>query len=113
MVEGTCPDISLPQGTPPTDPCNNAGKSFKDVREQAERISRCRWTGNDTEAARLYRLAADQGYARAQDNLGLFYEQGRGGLPKDYAQAARLYRLAADQGHPAASGNLRGLGRPP
>jgi TPR repeat protein len=49
-----------------------------------------------TEAARLYRLAADQGHATAQTNLGTFYENGRGGLPKDDREAGRLYRLAAD-----------------
>ena len=48
----------------------------------------CRRTS--AEAARLYRLAADQGNAGAQSNLGVFYEQGRGGLPKDDAEAARL-----------------------
>ncbi len=26
MVEGTDSGLSLPQGTPPTDPCNNAGR---------------------------------------------------------------------------------------
>ena len=51
------------------------------------------------EAARLYRLAADQGYAPAQTNLGFYYEQGRGGLAKDEREAARLYKLAADQGN--------------
>ena len=34
--------------------------------------------GDDREAARLYRLAADQGDASAQVNLGRLYEQGRG-----------------------------------
>ncbi len=24
MMEGTCPGLTLPQGTPPTDPCNTA-----------------------------------------------------------------------------------------
>ena len=49
------------------------------------------------EATRLYRLAAEQGDARAQCNLGLMYEHGDG-VPQDHAEAARLYRLAADQG---------------
>src|SRR5205823_11615763 len=51
------------------------------------------------EAARLYRLAAEQGDARAQNALGRFFEDGRGGLPKDGREAVRLYRLAADQGY--------------
>ena len=56
-------------------------------------------TANDREAARLYKLAADQGNANAQNNLGTFYRDGRGGLEKDDREAARLYRLAADQGN--------------
>ena len=42
----------------------------------------------------------------AQVNLGVFYENGRGGLPKDDREAARLYKLAADQGNARAQGNL-------
>ena len=53
------------------------------------------------ESARLYRLAADQGEARAQFNLALMYEDGTG-VPQDHAEAARLYRLAADLGHAGA-----------
>jgi TPR repeat protein len=52
---------------------------------------------DDSEAARLYKLAADQGDAQGQVNLGAFYEAGRGGMPKDEREAARLYRLAANQ----------------
>ena len=48
------------------------------------------------EAARLYRLAAAQGYAGAQTGLGSMYASGRGGLKKDEGEAVRLYRLAAD-----------------
>src|SRR5262245_12246090 len=33
---------------------------------------------DDHEAARLFKLAADQGNARAQSNLGVFYENGHG-----------------------------------
>jgi TPR repeat protein len=54
---------------------------------------------DDREAARLYKLAADQGNALAQISLGEFYENGRGGLPRDDREAARLFKLAADQGN--------------
>jgi TPR repeat protein len=54
--------------------------------------------GQDAEAARLYRLAADKGNALAQAALGWFYESGLGGLAKDDVQAARLYRLAVGEG---------------
>ena len=49
------------------------------------------------EAAKWYRLAANQGDANAQYNLGATYENGRG-VPQDYAEAVKWYRLAADQG---------------
>jgi TPR repeat protein len=51
-----------------------------------------------TEAVHLYRFAADQGHVVAQYNLGVFYANGRGGVPKNDEEAARLYKLAADQG---------------
>ena len=52
---------------------------------------------DDAEAARWYRLAADQGHADAQNNLGLKYASGEG-VVEDDAEAVRWYRLAADQG---------------
>ena len=55
-------------------------------------------TQDDTEAARLFKLAADQGNGIGQANFGQFFELGRGGLAKDDREAARLYKLAADQG---------------
>jgi putative tryptophan/tyrosine transport system substrate-binding protein len=61
---------------------------------------------DDREAARLYQLAAEQGNAAGQNNLGRFYLNGRGGLPQSDAEAARLYRLAAEQGHAFAQVNL-------
>jgi TPR repeat protein len=48
-------------------------------------------------AVRWYRLAADQGDASAQADLGFMYELGQG-VKQDFAEAARWYRLAADQG---------------
>ena len=58
------------------------------------------------EAARLFRLAAGQGNALGQANLGFFYAQGQGGLTQDDREAARLYRLAADQGNALGQANL-------
>ena len=60
---------------------------------------------DDKEAARLYKLAADQGHALAQYNLGGCYNTGRG-VPQDDNEAARLYKLAADQGHAQAQQRL-------
>jgi TPR repeat protein len=67
---------------------------------------------DDAEAVRWFRKAADQGDAGAQNNLGVMYEQGRGGLVKDEAEAIRWYGKAADQGYSRAQNNLARLGRP-
>src|SRR6266480_1663893 len=56
-------------------------------------------------ALQSYRKAADQGDARAQNNLGAMYESGRG-VPQSYTEAIRWYRLAADQGYANAQNNL-------
>ena len=45
-----------------------------------------------------YRIAADQGYAQAQYNLGVMYYNGQG-VAQDYSAAMKWYRMAADQGH--------------
>jgi TPR repeat protein len=57
------------------------------------------------EAVRLYSLAAAQGDARAQFNLGYMFKKGEG-VAQDYAEAVRLYSLAALQGHARAQVNL-------
>jgi hypothetical protein len=62
---------------------------------------------DDAEALRLYRLAADQGFAKAQFNLGICYGQGDG-VVQDHAEAVPWYRLAADQGHGNAQVNVGG-----
>jgi len=53
----------------------------------------------------LYRLAAEHGYAAAQNNLGVMYDNGEG-VPQDDKEAFKLYRLAAEQGYATAQGNL-------
>ena len=57
------------------------------------------------EAVRWYRLAAAQGNARAQFNLGVMCVGGEG-IPQDYREAVRWYRLAAEQGLVQAQTNL-------
>lgn len=57
---------------------------------------------NIPEAARWYRLAADNGVAHAQFALARMYATGEGVPKKDFTEAARLYQLAADQEHAAA-----------
>jgi TPR repeat protein len=61
------------------------------------------------EAARLYRLAADQGHAPAQYSLGRMFERGQG-VAQDRAEAIRWYRLAAAQGYVFAQTSLVRLG---
>ena len=56
---------------------------------------------DDAESVRWYRLAAEQGNACAQYNLGVRYATGRGATV-----AVQWYRLAAEQGHTNAQFNL-------
>ena len=51
---------------------------------------------DDAEAVGWYRLAADQGHARAQGNLGVMYGTGDG-VPQDYVQAHMWFDLAASR----------------
>ena len=60
---------------------------------------------DDAEAVKWYRLAAEQGLANAQHNLGVMYDNGRG-VPQDDAEAVKWYRLAAEQGFANAQYNL-------
>jgi hypothetical protein len=93
----------------------------------------CGNTPDLAQAGRYYKMAAEQGHARAMCNLGGFYfqvrppvpdggarvrdtyMQGLGGFPKSIAEAVRLWRLSAEHGHAAAMYNLaecleRGVG---
>jgi TPR repeat protein len=58
-----------------------------------------------TQAVYWIRKAAEQGYARAQFNLGVCYTSGEG-VEQDFAQAADWYRKAADQSDVDAQFNL-------
>ena len=60
---------------------------------------------DDAKAAAWYRKAAEQSFAKAQNNLGLLYGSGQGVL-KDDAKAAKWFREAAEQGYAAAQNNL-------
>jgi hypothetical protein len=57
------------------------------------------------EFVRLYSLAAAQGHATAQSNLGLMFYNGEC-VAQDHAEAVRLYSLAAAQGYASAQYNL-------
>ncbi len=60
-----------------------------------------------TEAVKWWRLAAEQGDAAAQNNLGAMYARGRG-VPQNDAEAAKWIRMAAEQGYASAQ-NILGL----
>ena len=55
-----------------------------------------------------YRLAADQGDAGAQNNLGTMYSKGQGVPPNDN-EAAKWFQLSANQGNAVAQKNLAAL----
>ena len=57
------------------------------------------------EAVKWYRLAADQNYHRAQNNLGVCYEYGLG-VEKDPTEATKWYKLAAKNGNKSAKENI-------
>ncbi len=61
---------------------------------------------DDAEAVRWYRLAADQGIASAQNNLGFMYARGRG-VPQDDVQAHMWYNLSASHEPGGPGGTYR------
>lgn len=60
---------------------------------------------NTAEAAKWYAKAAKQGYPKAQHNLALLYEDGRG-VTQSYTEAAKWYAKAAQAGFSEAQNNL-------
>ena len=86
---------------------------FADVfKDAADAMGR----GDDKTAFRLLKPLAEQGNAKAQYDLGVFYQQGWV-VPKNYAEAVKWYRKAADQGEVLAQWSLgvmyqSGLGVP-
>ena len=61
--------------------------------------------GDYEKAFRLWKPLAEQGEAKAQNNLGSMYSFGRG-VPEDDAKAVYWYRKAAEQGYAKAQFNL-------
>ncbi len=60
---------------------------------------------DDTQAERWFRLAAEQGHADAQYDLGLMYANGEG-VVEDDTEGAHWLRMAAGQGHAEAQYRL-------
>lgn len=61
--------------------------------------------GDFTTALREFRPLAEQGDAKAQQNLGSMFQAGVG-VPQDYAEALKWFRLAAEQGQAIAQMGL-------
>ena len=55
-----------------------------------------------------YRLAAEQGNASAQNNLGAMYNNGNG-VPQDYVYAHMWYNIAASSGKSKNASNNRDI----
>jgi FOG: TPR repeat, SEL1 subfamily len=63
---------------------------------------------NYREAVKWFRLAAEQGDAKAQYNLGWCYYNGQG-VTKNYKETVKWYTLAAQQGDAGAQFYLQKL----
>jgi len=74
------------------------GGQFEDATAAYER-------GDYATAFRLMKPLAEKGDAKAQHNLGVMYDYGRG-VPQDYTKALKWYRMAAEHGIPEAQHNL-------
>jgi hypothetical protein len=62
--------------------------------------------GDNKEAVKWTRLAAEQGHAEAQYSMGDKYQFGWLGVPQDDKEAAKWYQLAAEQGDAIAQLSL-------
>ena len=60
------------------------------------------------EAMKWFRLAADQRFAVAQNNIGAIYYNGFG-VTKNYQEALKWFRLAAAQGESVAQNSMGGM----
>ena len=81
-----------------------------DAEGQFELGRRLAWglegTKKDPRAAlKWFRLAADQGHPRAQTQLGMAYQKGRG-VGRDIPESVKWMRKAAEQGHAKAQFEL-------
>ncbi|MGZ8447263.1 MAG: tetratricopeptide repeat protein [Candidatus Deferrimicrobiaceae bacterium] len=74
------------------------GGQFEDATAAYER-------GDFATAFRLMKPLAEKGDAKAQHNLGVMYDYGRG-VPQDSTKALKWYRMAAEHGIPEAQHNL-------
>jgi len=79
----------------------SAGVAWADYDDDWAALER----GDYATALKEWRPLAEQGVARAQYNLGIMYDNGRG-VPENDAEAVKWYRKAAEQGVADAQYNL-------
>ena len=72
---------------------------------EAKRADKAYLHGDYAKAAEELQFLAEQGEARAQYDLGLLYDTGRG-VPQSNEAALQWYQRAAEQGEPRAQYNL-------
>lgn len=65
----------------------------------------CSMSGDEAKAVTWYRMAAEKGNAKAQNNLGMAYVKGQG-VAHDDKEGFNWLRKAAEQGHVKAENNL-------
>ena len=97
--------LSTPNPTPAATPTPAPQHDQSEANQLFQQGVRCLNEKNYTEAAKLFKAAADQGHAQAQFYLGCCYDNGQG-VPQNQAEAAKWYKLAADQGYADAQLNL-------
>jgi TPR repeat protein len=84
------------------DAFNSAMESSRSRQESpGYRASMAYQNGDYEEAAKWFRLAAEQGGSYAQNFLGVMYRDGEG-VPQNDAEAVKWFLLAAKQGHARA-----------
>ena len=87
--------------------CQSALKEFPGTPRFQIQLARAHQeAGNEAAMVRFERLAAEQGYALAQDHLARSYRHGQGDLTIDYAEAMRWHCKAAAQELPKAYNSI-------
>ena len=99
---GTLPDLEVHFGPPPD---TTVTVSAEDAQTLTKKGNDAYDRKNYAEAFWCWNKAAEQGYADAQNKLGVSYLNGAG-VAKDKAKAFELFRKAVDQGHIKAQYNL-------
>lgn len=60
---------------------------------------------NNPEAMKWFRIAASKGFSKAENQIGLMYENARG-VPQDFIEAAKWYTKSAQKGDPDGQFNI-------